>query len=178
VTGTAIDFGRFEPLGDRAGLDEKFADWLRRIHRMHEGAVHRANPEATLAPLPRPLSGCRVALLTSAGAYVEGDEPFDVASPHGDPSHRVIPGDVDLARLRFAHSHYDTARAEADPNVVLPLDPLRACAADGRIGEVSPVHVGMMGFNPDPLALIEREAPAVVDVLRSAGVDAVVLSPG
>jgi hypothetical protein len=163
---------------DRARLEEKFADWLVRIERMHQDAVHRTNPEATLAPLRRALAESRVALLTTAGLYVEGDEPFDVASPAGDPTLRLIPGDVDVARLRFAHSHYDTERARQDPNVVFPLEPLRACAQDGRVGEVSPVHVGMMGFNPDPLALIERGAPAVVDVLRGAGVDAVVLSPG
>ena len=48
----------------------------------------------------------------------------------------------------------------------------------GRVGSVSPVHVGMMGFNPDPLALIEDTAPQVAEVFLQAGVDAVVLSPG
>ncbi len=163
---------------DRAPLEAKFADWLIRIEQMHDGAVHRSNPEAVLAPLPRALSECRVGLLTSAGAYVEGDRPFDVADAHGDPSYRLIPADVEPRRLRFAHSHYDTTRAEQDPNVALPIEPLRSCVRAGRVGSVSPVHVGMMGFNPDPLALIEDTAPQVAEVFLQAGVDAVVLSPG
>lgn len=167
----------------QGGLDEddlaaRYADWLERIERMHQDARALPNPTPAFTRLELPLSQARVGLLTSAGAYVEGDEPFDVASPHGDPTVRVIPGDVDPARLRFAHSHYDTTRAERDPNVVLPLEPLRVLARDGVIGSVSPVHVGMMGFNPDPRRIRDESAPAVADLFVGAGVDVVLLSPG
>lgn len=167
----------------QGGLDEgdlaaRYADWLERIERMHQDARALANPSPAFTRLRVPLAQARVGLVTSAGAYVEGDEPFDVASPHGDPSVRVIPGDVELARLRFAHSHYDTARAAHDPNVVLPLEPLRALARDGVIGSVSPVHVGMMGFNPDPRRVRDESAPVVADLFVDASVDVVLLSPG
>jgi D-proline reductase (dithiol) PrdB len=161
---------------DRETLDRRFADWLLRIEQMHTGAHHRANPEASFTPLPRPLAGCRIGLLTTAGAYEEGQEPFDVADHAGDPSLRVLP--TVAPRLRFAHSHYDTTAAQQDHNVVLPTDRLAELADEGVVGSAASVAVGMMGFNPDPLRVIQDTAPQVVEVFRNDGVDAVVLSPG
>ena len=163
---------------DRAAYAERFADWLVRIEQMHTGARHVANVETAFAPLAKPLAEARVGLLTSAGAYVEGDEPFDVDDPHGDPGFRTIPDGVELERIRFAHSHYDTTRAEADPNVVLPIEPLRALVADGVVGAAAAEHVGMMGFNPDPARLVEESAPAVAAHFAAQETDVVVLSPG
>jgi len=163
---------------DAADLAGRYRDWLVRIEQMHQGARAWTNPEPAFTRLQVPMSQARVALLTSAGAYLEGQDAFDVADPHGDPSFRLLPGDVDLGRLRFAHSHYDTARAEQDPNVVLPLDRLRELAADGAVGSVAAAHVGMMGFNPDPARLVEESAPRIADLLREEGVDVALLTPG
>lgn len=163
---------------DEADLAARYADWLVRIEQMHEDARPLTNPEPAFTALARPLAEARVGLLTSAGAYVDGDRPFDVADPHGDPSFRVIPGDVELRRLRFAHSHYDTSRAELDPNVVLPIEPLRALAADGTIRAAASLHVGMMGFNPDPRRIVAESAPRIAELFARDRVDVVVLSPG
>lgn len=169
---------RLEGKFDADDLARRYAEWLVRIERMHQDARPLANPEPAFAPLRRPLAEARVGLVTSAGAYRDGDEPFDVEDPHGDPSFRLIPGDVDPKEIRFAHSHYDTSRAEQDPNVVLPLAPLRALVADGRVGAAAAVHVGMMGFNPDPRRVVSESAPRIVDLFEGDGVDVVVLSPG
>jgi D-proline reductase (dithiol) PrdB len=161
-----------------ADLESRYADWLVRIGEMHDDARPLRNPQPAFARLGVPLAEARVGLLTSAGAYVEGDAPFDVEAPHGDPGFRVIPADVEPSAIRFAHSHYDTTRAEQDPNVVLPLEPLRALAADGTIGSVSPVHVGMMGFNPHADRLRDEAAPRVAERFAAAAADIVLLSPG
>jgi D-proline reductase (dithiol) PrdB len=163
---------------DEADLAERYAGWLVRIGEMHQDARPLPNPEPAFTELARPLAQARVGLLTSAGAYVDGDRPFDVADPHGDPSFRVISGDLDLARLRFAHSHYDTTRAEQDANVVLPVERLRELAADGVVGASASLHIGMMGFNPDPRRVASESAPAIVELFQRDRVDVVVLSPG
>jgi len=80
--------------------------------------------------------------------------------------------------LRFAHTHYDTASAEDDPNVVLPIDRVHELVAAGRIGASAPFHIGMMGFNPDPSRVADEAGPLVARLLMEAGVDAVVLVPG
>jgi D-proline reductase (dithiol) PrdB len=163
---------------DPDDLGRRYADWLVRIEQMHQDAWPLTNPEPAFAPLRLPLAEARVGLVTSAGAYCDGDRPFDVDDPHGDPTFRVIPGDADPSEIRFAHSHYDTARAEQDANVVLPLGPLRALVADGTVGSAASAHVGMMGFNPDPRRIASESAPRIVDLFGRDRVDVVVLSPG
>ena len=178
MTGSARIVVRLEGGLDADDLAGRYADWLVRIEQMHQDARPLPNPEPAFTTLAKPLAEARVGLLTSAGAYLDGDAPFDIADPHGDPSFRIIPGDVDPSRLRFAHSHYDTTRAEQDPNVVLPVEPLRALVADGVVGAAASLHVGMMGFNPDPRRIAAEFAPRVVELFARDRVDVVVLSPG
>ncbi len=116
--------------------------------------------------------------MTTAGAHLDDQDPFHVATTAGDDSFRVIPHDVELSRLRFTHTHYDTSSASADPDTVLPIATLRAAVDDGRVGRASPVHIGMMGFNPDPTKIAEHTGPAVADVLVDNDVDLAVLVPG
>ena len=103
----------------------------------------RINPEfawraydafSPLNPLAVPLRAARVAFVTTAGAHLPDQAPFDLAAPAGDPSYRAFPVATPLAELALSHRGYDTRRAGADKNVVLPLDHLRAAAAAGRIG--------------------------------------------
>ncbi len=159
-------------------LRQDYEDWKVRISQMHEHAHPRRNETADLHRPSTPRAQWRVGLFTTAGAHVAGQEPFDITSPHGDASLREIPDDVAMEDIRFAHSHYDTTRAEDDPNVVLPIEPLRALVEAGDVGSASPVHVGMMGWNPDPTELIASGTAAVVDVFASHDVDVVVMSPG
>jgi D-proline reductase (dithiol) PrdB len=163
---------------DPSDYREAYDEWVVRIGQMHEHPAPRVNPTAVLTRPSTPMSAWRVGLLTTAGAYLDGQQPFDVADPHGDASWRRIPHDSDLAAIRFAHSHYDTARAEQDPNVVLPIGPLASLVDDGTIAAAADVHVGMMGWNPDPTLVVERAAPAIVDHFARQQVDVVVMSPG
>jgi D-proline reductase (dithiol) PrdB len=163
---------------DTTGLGEKYEDWIRFIAKTHHGSNPRTNEVAPFSPLAKPLADSRVALLTTAGAHLDDQPPFQVATVAGDHTFRVIPDDVDLSRLRFTHTHYDTSSAEQDPNVVLPLDRLHELIERGRIGSSSPVHIGMMGFNPDPTGVADELAPAVAGMLLEAEVDVAILVPG
>lgn len=163
---------------DRQALKPTYDAWLERIATTHHGANHRINPEPSFAPLDTPLAESTMALVTTAGAHLDTQEPFHVATVAGDASWREIPHDVELDRLRFTHTHYDTSAAEQDPNVVLPIDRLREAVAAGRIGRAAPFHIGMMGFNPDPSEIADATAPAVAERLAEAGVDVVMMVPG
>lgn len=156
----------------------KYERWLDQIARNHHAANPREPAQQAFTPLRRPLAESRVALVSTAGVHLDDQPPFHVDTIAGDPTHRPIPDDVDLARLRFTHTHYDTSAAARDPNVVFPLDRLHEAVVNGRVGSASPVHIGMMGFNPDPVVIAEETAPAVADVLQSAEVDVVVMVPG
>src|SRR5437867_12044669 len=88
-------------------------------------------------PLRRDLKECRIALVSTAGAYVEGMEPFT----ENDLSFRLIPTATDTKKIRFVPGHFDTSKGALDPNIMLPLDRLRELPAAGEIGKVSEYHI-------------------------------------
>lgn len=137
--------------------------------------VRRMDP-VPRARLRRSLSRARVALVSTGGAVLPGQETFDTGKL-GDPSWRRIPSDVDPDRLRFHHPHYDTSMAEEDPDCVFPLRLLRRLAEEGVVGEVAPTAVSMMGYAPLTKPVVEGTAPAVGELMQGEEVDAALLCP-
>jgi D-proline reductase (dithiol) PrdB len=90
-------------------------------------------------PLRRDLKECRIALVSTSGAYVEGMQPFT----DNDISFRLIPNDTVTNNIRFVPGHFDTAPGAQDPNVMFPLDRLRELLAAGEIGKLSEQHISM-----------------------------------
>jgi D-proline reductase (dithiol) PrdB len=128
-------------------------------------------------PLRVPITEARVAFITTAGAHLPDQPPFDTGADWGDPSWRAFPVEAPLADLVLTHSGYDTRRASADKNVVLPLEHLRALRDEGRIGSLSPGVYSFMGYIADTDRLLREEAPAVADRLLGDRVDLVLLAP-
>ena len=128
-------------------------------------------------PLRVPLREARVAFVTTAGVHLPDQPPFDTAAAAGDPTWRALPTETPLADLVLSHGGYDTRRASADPNVVLPLDHLRALRDEGQIGSLSPNIYSFMGYVADTDRLLEVEAPAVAERLIADRVDLVLLAP-
>jgi D-proline reductase (dithiol) PrdB len=131
------------------------------------------------APLPSPLTEARVALVTSAALVLPGQEPFDETVRGGDPSYRVLPGDLDVSSLRETHrsESFDHAGVRQDPNLGFPLDRLRELVAAGRVGSVAPRHLSFMGSISAPGRLVKRSAPAAARLLVADGVDVALLVP-
>ena len=130
-----------------------------------------------LNPMSRPLGETRVAVVTTAGAHHRGDRPFDTGAAAGDPSFRSFPSDTPLADLALSHGGYDTRRAGRDPNVVLPLDPLRDAVREGRVGELAPTVYAFMGYVADTGPLMHDSGPEVARRLREDGAELVLLVP-
>ena len=125
-------------------------------------------------PLSFPLAECRVALVTSCGVHLRTDPPFVLT---GDTSFRTLPATLAREDIAVTHSGYDPRSAEADLNVVFPLDRLRELAAEGVIGAVAPRHYSFMGAHMDTAALVADTAPEVARRLKADAVDVVLLTP-
>jgi D-proline reductase (dithiol) PrdB len=166
-----------QPL-DPSAYADKYDKWIELITHNHQATNPRVVETQEFTRLAKPLSESKVALVGSAGVHLDDQEPFHVETVAGDASYRLLPDDLEPGRLRFTHTHYDTTSAQADPNVVFPIDRLHEAVAEGRIGATSSVHIGMMGFNPNPVPIAEDTAPAVAEVLSNEAVDVVVLVPG
>ena len=138
----------------------------------------RVSPVPATA-LRKPMHGCRVALVTTAGLVPPGSAPFDLARLGGDTTFRVIPADADLSALQVHHRSqaFDRSAVLADANVALPLEHLRALAEAGDVGEVAPRHLSFMGSITAPARLRKEHAPAAADLLVEDRVDIALLAP-
>ena len=135
--------------------------------------VHNED-EPPFAPVAKPLAASRIGLIASGGIYRAGQIAFHYRD---DFSFRVISSDTDMSELRATHFAYDLTDARADPNVVFPLETLRAEARDGGIGEVAPHAYAFMGGIYSVRKVRERLAPALADRVEEDAVDAVLLVP-
>jgi len=125
-----------------------------------------------------PLTGARVAVITSAGLHLPEDPPFDNVKG-GDFSYRWVPEDAAIPGLVCTHPSgaWDRGGVEADRNMALPLDRLRELRAEGVIGEVAPRHASFQGSITAPMRLMRQTAPEVAQGMVDDGVDVVLLTP-
>lgn len=129
-------------------------------------------------PLKKPLSQCRVAIVSTSGAYVKGkDRPFDSKNKYGDDSFRIIPSDIEVDKIGLSHPGYDTRRSSKDIDTVLPIRTLKALHRDGIIGHIAQRHISFMGYVPKPERLIWQKAPEAGMLLIEDSVDLVILVP-
>ena len=135
-------------------------------------AVPMAFEGSPWSPFKKRLSESKVAVMTTGGVYVEGQQPFDT---DGDWSFREIPLDTPLDQLRVAHTHYDTTGVAEDVDAVLAMHRLLELEAEGIVGEAQTPTYSFMGFIPEPSGLIEVTEPEVAGRLKDDGVDGVVI---
>ncbi len=130
-------------------------------------------------PLEKPLSECRLALVSSA-AFVTPEQPaFDRYVRGGDPSFRSIPSDFPSAELIDTHrsDSFDHAGMLRDPNLAFPIDRVRELVERGRIGSIGNEHISFMGSITAPGRLVRDTAPEVARRLLGSQVDVALLVP-
>ena len=158
--------------------EERFTEWVAKIGGLHPSFVHLPIREVSWAPLRRPVSECRLALVTTGGVHCHDQPPFDQWNEAGDWTSREIPDDTPADALTISHVHYAHGDADRDINCVFPLDRVHELQEEGAIGSVSPVHFSFMGYIPDPRELFASTAPAVARRLVALGVDAALMTSG
>ena len=140
--------------------------------KFYGGKHYEATPHT---PLRLPLNECRVALITTAGFFLDGQAPFE----GGDCSYREIPNAIQTQALINGHKSaaYDERGLETDPNLAFPLDRFRELETEGKIGSLNRRHFSFMGSITKPDALITQTAPEVGQILKSDSVDIAFLTP-
>jgi Glycine/sarcosine/betaine reductase selenoprotein B (GRDB) len=99
--------------------------------------THRRKDSRT--PLRKPLSECKVVLLTTGGVHMRGDKAFNLNS---DSTFRVIPRNAQPDDLAISHQAYDRTDALKDINLVFPIERLRELEAKHVIGRLADEHYG------------------------------------
>lgn len=133
-------------------------------------------------PLKKPITKCKVALLTSAGMALKGDEPFDQDGERGnpwwgDPSYRIIPRETHISEIEIYHLHINPEFGRQDMNCLLPIEPLFEMKQMGEVGDVASSHYSIMGYLPEPEEMLGTSVPAIIRQLKEENVDVLVLVP-
>ncbi len=169
---------------------ERIDEWRERYERWQQGRTSQTsgqdlgddypfveNKRAPFVPLRRALPMLNLALITSAGAYIDGTEAFDTSAPAGDVSFREIPIEVEAEDLRFAARGYDPAAVNEDINSQVPLARLLEFEGNSIIGQLNPVFWSFCGFIPDAARLSEEALPRLVERVARYRARAALLIP-
>lgn len=135
------------------------------------------NARAPFTPMRRSLPMLNLALISSAGAYLDGTDPFDTSAPDGDFTFREMPSEIDPGDLRFSARGYDPKFVQQDPNVQVPLARLFEFESNRIIGQLNTAFWSFCGFIPDAARLASETLPKLVERLTRYEVQAALLVP-
>jgi D-proline reductase (dithiol) PrdB len=124
-------------------------------------------------PLRRDLKDCRIALVSTSGAYAEGMQPF----AENDLTFRLIPTDTDTKKIHFVPGHFDTTKGAEDANVMFPLDRLRDLVARGEVRTLTDHHISM-GLTTELRRLKETVSWEIAEAVMKMRPDLAVLTGG
>ena len=127
-------------------------------------------------PFDKDLSTATVALVSATGVYPADTDAFPTVDP-GDITYRTIGGSAEMSSLRIAHHHYDHSEADADPNIVFPLETLRQLVDEGVIAAVNDKHYAY-GFTTRLRELYEQTFPEIADKVERSKTKLVLLTAG
>ncbi|MFP5487304.1 MAG: glycine/sarcosine/betaine reductase selenoprotein B family protein [Acidimicrobiia bacterium] len=178
--------------GNPGPVIDEFIRWQRTAYRPHDAEATRFTyDDGPFTPVTTPLAESRVALVTSSGHFVDGDdpEPFGVTDMsqseaearigeflRAEPTLSGIPVDTPADQLRVRHGGYPIEAVLADHQVALPIGHLTTLAARGVIGAVAPRAYSFVGATSQ-LRLRDRVAPEWAETLREDDVDLAVFVP-
>ncbi|MBU3627522.1 glycine/betaine/sarcosine/D-proline family reductase selenoprotein B [Polynucleobacter sp. AP-Reno-20A-A9] len=136
--------------------------------------------DVPFSPLKKPLGQSVLGLITTAVPHDPGKgpqgqgAPYNAAAKFYQPYQQSIEGSVDL---RIAHVGVDRKNANMeDIHCWFPLDAAKRAVAAGRMGGLSANFYGLP-TNRSQRHTLEIDAPRILEMLKTDGVDMVVLIP-
>ena len=121
------------------------------------------NTNAPFTPMRRALPMLNLALISSAGAFIDGTESFDITSRDGDAGFKEIPIEVEAEDLLFAARGYDPAAVLQDINCQIPIERLLEYEANGVIGRLNHVWWSLSSYIPNARLVAEQIAPQIAE---------------
>ena len=140
-------------------------------------------PKKDLVPIADPiadLSKATIAMVTTGG-IVPVDNPDRIQSASATRWGRYNIAGLDKLPNREAggyktiHAGFDPAAADACPDVIMPIDAMRAYEKEGKIGKLHDYFYATVGTGTTE-SEAKRMAEEIVPYLKEAGVDGVILT--
>lgn len=161
-----------ENLGNWAG---RYSHWRGNDQLRNYNYVE--NEYSPFTPARRALPMLNLALISTAGAYIDGTQEFDMTARDGDASFREIPVEVEAEDFLYAARGYDPTAVRADRNAQIPIERLLEYEANGVIGSLNSVWWSLNGFIPNARLVAENTAPQIVERLNRYEVQAALIIP-
>jgi len=160
---------------------EDLNDWQRRYDSWSSAGPNRSdsdypfvkNRRAPFTPARRALPMLNLALVSTAGAYIDGSPELNP----DEPVFREIPIEVEASDLLFTAKGYDPAAINQDINSQVPVERLLEFERNGVIGQLNPVFWSFSGFIPDANSVVNELAPALAERLHRYEVQAALIIP-
>jgi D-proline reductase (dithiol) PrdB len=158
---------------------ENINGWRRRYDEWQSGGAteekypYVKNQRAPFTPARRALPMLNLALISSAGAYIDGTPEF----LSEDLAYREIPIEVEASDLRFAAKGYDPTAVTQDINSQLPIERLLEFERNGIIGQLNGVFWSFSGYITNAVSVADELAPKLMERLQRYDVQAALLVP-
>jgi D-proline reductase (dithiol) PrdB len=136
-----------------------------------------SNVHAPFTPVRRALPMLNLALISSAGGYINGTDAFDLDATDGDINFREIPIEVDAVDLRYAAKGYDSKAVNEDRNSQVPIDRLTEYQANAVIGQLNNTWWSLSSWIPNARLVADELTPKLVERLHRYEVQAALLIP-
>lgn len=164
-----------EIIENLSGFTKKFAAW--KGDEKLAGYPFVENTHTPFTPVRRALPMLNLALISSAGAYIDGTDPFDTDSRDGDINFREIPVEVEPSDLRYATRGYDSGAVQQDRNSQIPIDRLRSYEENAVIGKLNSAWWSLSCYIPNAQLVAEELAPRLAERLARYEINAALLIP-
>jgi D-proline reductase (dithiol) PrdB len=135
------------------------------------------NRRAPFAPARRALPMMNLALISSAGAYINGTESYDTNIVGGDASFRELPREVEAEDLLYCARGWDTTAVTQDRNAQVPIERLTEFEGNGIIGRLNSVWWSFCGHIPDASKIVGEMLPRLIERVKRYEVQAALLIP-
>lgn len=129
-----------------------------------------------IAPAVKDLKKARIALVTTGG-IVPVDNPDHIQSASATRWGRYDISEAEVLKsgeYKTIHAGFDPAAADADPNVITPVDALKKLLEEGFYGSLHPYFYSTVGTGTTE-AEAQRMAREMVPYLKEDHVDAVIM---
>ena len=166
-----------EIIEDIEGWRRRFESWRPASENELSDYPFVRNRRAPFTPARRALPMLNLALISSAGAYIDGTTPFDTTSATGDLGFREIPVEVEASDLKFAVRGYNSAAVQDDMDAQIPVARLLEFEQNGIIGQLNPVFWSFCGYIPDASGIVNELAPKLVERVHRYEVQAALFVP-
>ncbi|HTH51594.1 MAG TPA: glycine/sarcosine/betaine reductase selenoprotein B family protein [Pyrinomonadaceae bacterium] len=165
----------YQVIENSSDLKARFAGW-----RGDETLVRYPwveNTHTPLTPFRRALPLINLGIVSSAGAYIDGMEPFDLASKDGDLNYREIPVEVEASDLRYAAKGYDPTAVQQDRNCQIPIDRLIEYRSSAVIGDINSCWWSISPYIPNAIRVAEELGPQIAERMKRYDVQTALLIP-